>query len=171
MMEGLGRIFDLSIGQGTVVTNLGGGANVTGKRVSLKNASGVTLLIVKGAGTAAQDPVLTFSAFAAATGGSAVTPAPTIPYWYKKAATAPTGAETWTKVTQTASNIVTLTGESTNQGLYALFVAAGDPVVRSAPYLEVDIGSTAAAQNIAQVWILHDLEVQRAPVRQASSQA
>lgn len=172
MMEGLGRLFDLSIGQGTVVTNLGGGANVTGKRVSLKNASGVTLLLVKGAGTGGQDPVLTFNSFAAATGGSAASPAaPTIPYWYKKAATAPTGAETWTKVTQTASNVVTLTGESTNQGLYAIFIAAGDMVPRSDPYIEVDIGSTAAAQNIAQVWVLHDLEVQRAPVRQASSQA
>lgn len=170
MMEGLGRLFDLSIG--AVITNLGGGANVTGKRVSMKNASGITLLIAKSAGTSGQDPVLTFNSFAAATGGSAANPAaPLVPYFYKKAAAAPTGAETWTKVTQTASNIVTLTGEATNQGLYAIFVAAGDTVARSFPYLEVDIGSTAAAQNVAQIWVLHDLEVQRAPVRQASSQA
>jgi hypothetical protein len=170
MMEGLGRIFDLSIGN--VITNLGGGANVTGKRVSMKNASGVTILVTKSAGTATQDPILTLNSFAAASGGSAASPAaPLVSYFYKKAATAPTGAETWAKVTQTASNVVTLTGESTNQGLYAIFVAAGDTVTRSDPYLEVDIGSVAAAQNISVTFVLHDLEVQRAPIRQASSQA
>lgn len=169
MMEGLGRLFDLSVMASVV--SLGGGANVTGKRVSLKNSSGLSVLVVKGAGTATQDPVLTFNSFAAASGGSAASPAaPLISYWYKKANTAPTGAETWTKVTQTASNVVTLTGESTNAGLYVLFVAAGDSVVRSDPYIEVDIGSTAAAQNIAVVGVLHDLEVQRAPIRMANSQ-
>lgn len=169
MMEGLGRLFDLSIG--APITNLGGGSNVTGKRVSLKNASGVTVLVSKGAGTSGQDPVLTFNGFAAASGGSASASPPQLSYFYKKAATAPTGAETWTKVTQTASNIMTLTGESTNHGLYAIFVAAGDMPVRTSPYLEVDIGSTAAAQNVGVMFILHDLEVQRSPLRQASSQA
>lgn len=168
MMEGLGRIFDLSTGN--IITNLGGGANVTGKRVSLKNSSGVTIVVIKGAGTSGQDPVLTLTSNSAATGGSTGA-APTISYWYKKAVAAPTGGETWTKVTQTASNVVTLTSEATNAGIYAMFVAAGDMPVRTDPYLEVDIGSTAAAQNITVMYLLHDLEVQRAPVRMASSQA
>jgi hypothetical protein len=169
MMEGLGRLFDLSIG--SPITNLGGGANVTGKRVSLKNSSGVTILVFKGAGTAAQDPVLTFGQATAASGGALTNTAPLIDHFYKKAATAPTGAETWSKVTQTASNVVTLTGESTNQGLYAIFVAAGDLVVRTDPYLEVDIGSVAAAQNLGVVFILHDMEVSRAPAKMASAQS
>lgn len=169
MMEGLGRAFDLS--HGAPITNLGGGANITGKRVSLKNSSGVTVLVIKGAGTGGQDPVLTFLQATAASGGSTSSAAPLIDHFYKKAATAVTGAEVWTKVTQTASNVVTLTGESTNQGIYAIFVAAGDDTVRTDPYLEVDVGSVAAAQNLGVVFLLHDLEVQRAPAKLASAQA
>jgi hypothetical protein len=169
MMEGLGRLFDLSFGN--VITNLGGGANVTGKRVSLKNSSGVTIVVFKGAGTATQDPVLTFGQATAASGGTLTNTAPLIDHYFKKSAVAPTGAETWSKVTQTASNVVTLTGEAANNGMYALFVAAGDMVVRTDPYLEVDVGSTAAAQNLGIMFILHDLEVQRAPAKLASAQA
>jgi hypothetical protein len=169
MMEGLGRLFDLSFGN--IITNLGGGANVTGKRVSMKNASGVTVLVLKGAGTATQDPVLTFGQATLASGGSLTNTAPLIDHYFKKSAVAPTGAETWTRVTQTASNVVTLTGEATSNGIYAIFVAAGDTVVRTDSYLEVDIGSTAAAQNIGIMFELHDLEVQRAPNKLASAQA
>jgi hypothetical protein len=169
MMEGLGRLFDLSFGN--IITNLGGGANVTGKRVSLKNSSGVTVIVFKGAGTSTQDPVLTFGQATAASGGTLTNTAPLIDHYFKKSAVAPTGGETWTKVTQTANNVVTLTGEATSNGLYALYVAAGDMVVRTDPYLEVDVGSVAAAQNLGIMFILHDLEVQRAPAKLASAQA
>lgn len=169
MMEGLGRLFDLSFGN--VITNLGGGANVTGKRVSLKNASGVTVIVFKGVGTGGQDPVLTFGQATAASGGTLTNTAPLIDHFYKKSAVAPTGAETWTKVTQTASNVVTLTSEAANNGIYAIYVAAGDMVVRTDPYLEVDVGSTAAAQNLGIMFVLHDLEVQRAPAKLANAQA
>lgn len=170
MMEGLGRLYDLSCGAAVQDAHTGA---ITGKRVSMKNASGVTVVVYKAAGTGGQDPVLTFNSFAAATGGSAASPAaPQLDHYYKKSgATALAGSEKWTAVTQAASNVVTLTGESTNQGIYCIEVQAGDTVVRTDPYLEVDIGSVAASQLVSVLYILHDLEVQRAPKNLASAQA
>lgn len=168
MMEGLGRAFDLSVGCAVQDAHTGA---ITGKRVSLKNASGVTVFVTKGAGTASQDLVLTFLQATAKSGGSSSAWPSTIDHYYKKSgATSLTGGETWSKVTQTAGSTVTLTGESTNQGLYCIEVFAGDPTVRTDPYLEVDIGSVAAAQLVGVTFVLHDLEVQRAPANLASSQ-
>lgn len=173
MMEGLGRLFDLSAM--AAVQSLGGGNAVTGLRVSLKNAPAITVVVYKGAGTNTQDPVLTFKQATAASGGSSSNWPSTISYYYKKTGNGAsgilTGSETWSKVTQTANYLVTLTGEATQQGLYAVTVFAGDPTIRTDPYLEVDVASTAAAQYIAMIAVLGDLEVQRAPANMASSQS
>lgn len=162
-MEGLGRLFDVSIGIAPV--NLTTAAN-TGKRVSLRNATGCTILVVKGAGTAADDPVLTLKQHTAATGGTTANLAVVDHYYLKNEATLD-GDETWTKVTQTASATITDPGgagtSAESEQLIAIEVS-GAQLSDGYAYISLDIADVgAAAQLGAVVYILHDLAVQRAP--------
>lgn len=203
-MEALGRVYDLSIGVPT--SNIGVVGGATGKRVSVKHASGLAAVLVKQAGTAGQDPVLTISYTTVATGGSLTAwPNPpagasagpgglpilsstvaganlsATPQWYyKKAAVGAnmTGGETWTRVfAASSSGVLTLTGESTNAGIYVIPLNPTDPVTGLGTsaggfpdYVEIDIGSVGAQQWLSLMFILHDLEVQEDPTRMFSSQ-
>ncbi len=167
-MEGLGRLFDLSAGAAVQDMHT---AAITGKRVSMKGASGIAVIVQKGAGTASQDPVLTFLQATAASGGSTSAWGAVIDHYYKKSgATTLSGAETWSRVSQTAASTVTLTGESTNQGIYVIELRPEDATVGSDAFLEVDLGSLANSQLVAVTFALHDLEVQRKPANLANSQ-
>jgi hypothetical protein len=168
MMEALGREFDVVAGIAPVDTQTGA---MTGKRVSLKNASGVTVVLYKGAGTGSDDPVLTFKQHTAASGGTSANLA-TIDRYYKKSATTLAGSETWTKTTQTAAATVTLTGEATKQGIY-VFEISGSSLSDGYAYFSVDVADTGAAgaQLGATLYLLHDLYVQRTPANLANPQA
>jgi hypothetical protein len=182
-MEALGRLYDLSTG---VAIQDAHTSAITGKRVSLKHATSVSVVLIKAAGTAGDDPVLTFSSASAASGGSLTTwpnPSTTVPgatpqYYYKKAAPSPTGAETWSKVAAVASSgVITLTGESTNAGIYVIPINPTDIVTGQGgsaggfpDYLEVDIGSLGHTQYVTILFALNDLQIQEDPTRMSNSQ-
>lgn len=161
-MEGLGRLFDLSVG--VVPVDLSGGAK-TGFRQSLKSATGVTVVVIKGAGSTAVDPVLTINSYQASSGGSPDTTSVTVDHYWKKEAASYAGTVTWTKVAQSASNVVTLTGESDHAGLYAFFLPA-TALASGYQYISVD---TADAGSVAQIggvfYLVHDLVKQRSADR------
>jgi len=99
----LGESYDLSTGLAPV--NLGAAAN-TGKRLYMQEVTSVDIVVIKGAGTAAEDPVLTLKQHTAATSGTTTDLAVITQYWLKNEATLD-GDETWSLVTQAASATIT----------------------------------------------------------------
>src|SRR5688500_9679363 len=104
-MDALGRLFDLSIGWVPVDAQ----SAQTGKRVSLRNASGVTFVVIKAAGTAGDDHSYDLQQHTAASGGTTAD-LDIISYYFLKSETTLDGDETWTKVTQTAASEITDAG-------------------------------------------------------------
>jgi hypothetical protein len=162
-MEGLGRLYDVGLAWAPVDSQSGA---VTGKRLSLQKATGVTILVNKAAGTANDDPVFTLKQHTAYTGGTSADLA-VIDHYYVKQETALDNDESWTKVTQSAA--ATVTGNSTSaesQCLYAFEVGA-DQLSDGYTHVSLDLADTgsAGAQLASAVYIVHDLAVQRAPER------
>ena len=166
-MYGLGRTFDLSAGVVVFDSNSGAG---TGKRVSLKNASQVEVLILKGAGSGTDDPVLTLKEHTASSGGSSQNLATGVTEYFKKSAASLAGTETWTRVTQSISATVTLTGEAQRQGIYVVNINATQ-LSDGYGYVSVDVADTGAAgaQLLGIYYHLGDLDVQRKPANLAAS--
>ncbi len=99
----LGDSYDLSIGAAPVDLST---AAVTGKRLSMQEVSSVDIVVVKGAGTAGDDPVLTLREHDAAASGNSADLAVITEYWLKTEDSLD-GDETWTRVTQSASASIT----------------------------------------------------------------
>ena len=160
MMEALGREFDLSVGLAVYDTNAGAG---TGKRVALKRAGGLTVVLFKAAGVGTDVPVLTLKEHNASSGGTSQNLA-RITKFYKKSAATLAGTETWSVTTQAASATLTLTGEATNQGIYVIELDS-TWLSDGFGYVSVDVADTGAAgaQWAGVLYILRDLEVQRDP--------
>lgn len=160
-MQALGRLFDVGLCFAPVDTQ---SAGITGKRISMANASGVTFLCVKAAGTANDDPVFTLKQHTAYTSGTSADLA-AITRVYTKQETALDNDESWTENTQAAA--ATFTGNATSaesQMLIAFYVGA-DQLADGYTHLSVDLADTgsAGAQLAAGIYILHDLNVQRKP--------
>jgi hypothetical protein len=157
--QGLGRLFDLSAG--VVPVDLSGAAS-TGKRVSLKNCSAVTVVVFKGAGTAGDDPTITLNEHTAATGGTSQALAK-IDTVYTKYETTLDGDETWTKVTQAAASTYTDATSAEVEGIVA-FTIGGDQLSDGYSYISVDVSDVGTNAQVGGVlYILHDLNVRRAP--------
>lgn len=161
-MEALGRLLDISAGIAPVDLNTAG---ATGKRVSLRNATGITIVAYVGAaGSGTEDLVFTLKQHTASTGGTSANLA-VIDHYYRKNAAALAGSETWTRVAQTASATLTLAGASyaAHQTLLAIEIA-GPQLSDGYPYVSLDVADPGSVARIGSVlYILHDLAVQRAP--------
>ncbi len=160
-MEALGRLFDISCGFSPVDTQSG---TNTGKRVSLKNCDGVTVVFYKAAGTANDDPVITLNEHTASSSGSSQVLA-TMTKHYQKQETTLDGDETWTEVTQAAGSTITLNSTSAEtEGIYVIDVNSSE-LSAGFDYISVDVADTgsAGAQLGCLLYVLHDLKVQRKP--------
>lgn len=122
-MDALGKLFDIIPGFQPLDLQTAR----AGDYVSLKNWGHCTVVLYKGAGTAGDDPVLTFEQ-ATAVAGTGVKNLAVVTYRYQKqAATDLTGTGTWTKVTQSASQDVTLNTTSAEEaGMYVFEIDAED---------------------------------------------
>lgn len=161
-MLGLGRIFDLV----SAFAPLDLQTARDGDYVSLKNAGGVDIVVTKGAGTAADDPVISFQQAVDVAGTSAKDLATITQHWQKQAATDLTGTGVWTRVTQAAGASVTLNATSAEEvGIYVFTIEADQ--------LDVDNGFDCLRVRIADVggnaqlgtalYILRDLRYPSAP--------
>jgi hypothetical protein len=159
--EGLGRLFDLSAGIVPVDSQT---AAMTGKRVSLRNAAACTVVVFKAAGTANDDPVLDLQQHTAASGGASAD-LDVIDHFYIKQEATLDGDETWTRVAQTAASEVTLNATSAETQMIVAIEVMGTSLSDGYDYISLDIADTgsAGAQLISVLYILHDLQVQRAP--------
>lgn len=168
-MEALGRLADISAG--IVPSDLSAGP-YTGKRVSMKNCSGLLVVVYKGAAAAGTDPGFTFKEATADSAGTVQNMASPPGYFWKKSAAALAGTETWAKVTATyTSGTVTLTGEEGNQGIYVFDILAED-LSAGFDYIEVDAADAGTVAQLGGVlYIAHDLLTQRSPVNLAALSA
>jgi len=170
-MEALGRLIDVVAGAAPVDLS---SAAVTGKRVHLKNASGVTIVLFKGAGTAGDDPTVTLKQHTAATGGTTSNLAVIDHYYLKDAATL-AGSETWVKKTQSvAATIADPGGAGTSAEHQQIVVIEVNTAQLSDDYewISLDVADVGTnAQLGAVLYLLHDLNVQRSPEQLANPQA
>ena len=135
------RLIDnAQIVSGFVPVDTQDGAN-TGDVVSLKNYRRLTVIFFKAAGTAGDDPVLTFEQGTDVAFGTSKNLATIDEYWSKQGA-ALTAIGTFTRNTQTASQTVELDGTSAEeQGLYIFEIEVSD--------LDVDNGYDCVRVTVA----------------------
>lgn len=163
-MEGLGRLFDISIG--SVPTDAVAGA-ITGKRVSLQDAGGVTIVVVTtGASTDITDVDL--QQHTASSGGTTADLDIIDHYYYKSEATLD-GDETWTRATQSAASEITNVGAASEELLLVIEVEA-EQLSDGYKYVSLDIPDlgTNGTRHCAVLYFLRDLEVQRKPANLAA---
>lgn len=170
-MEALGRLLDIVPGAAPVDLS---SAAVTGKRVHLKAATGVTIVLFKGAGTAADDPTVTLKQHTAATGGTSAN-LPVIDHYYLKDAATLTGAETWVKKTQTAAATIADPGgagtSAEHQQVVVIEVNAAQ-LDDGYEWVSLDVADVGTNAQLGSVlYLLHDLTVQRSPELLANPQA
>ncbi|WP_199572746.1 hypothetical protein [Streptomyces murinus] len=168
-MEALGRLVDVCIGAAPVDLS---SAAVTGKRVALKGCGGLTIVVIKGAGTAGDDPTFTLQQHTAASGGTSSSLAVIDHYYLKDAATL-AGTEQWTKVTQSAAaTIADPGGAGTSAEHQQILAIEVDAAQLADGYTHVslnvaDVGTNA--QLGAILYFRRDLFVERAPQALAAS--
>ena len=134
------RLIDhTQIVSGFVPVNTQSGANV-GDVVSLKNYNHLTVILFKAAGTANDDPVLTFEQATDIAFGTSKNLATITEYWAKQGTLTAVGA--FTRVTQSASQTATLDGTSAeSQGIYVFEIDGSD--------LDVDGGYDCVRATVA----------------------
>lgn len=165
-MEALGRLVDFSVGVAPVDLSA---AAVTGKRISMKRASGLMVVIFKGAASSGTDPAFTFKEATADTGGTSQAMANPPAYYWEKTAAALAGSETWSQVTATySSGAVTLTSQQGDQGIYVFDILSED-LSAGFSYVEVDAAKAGSVAQIGGVLLIpHDLLSQRSPANLAA---
>lgn len=161
-MEALGRLFDVSVGWSPVDAQTA----QTGKRVSLKHATGCTILVVKAAGTAGDDHSYDVQQHTASSGGTTAD-LDTVDHYYLKQETTLDGDEAWTKVSQTAASEITdagAAGTSAEQEQIIAIEISANSLSDGYSYISLNSGGEGSnAQLSTCVYILHGLAVQRTP--------
>lgn len=159
-MDALGRIFDIGLALAPVDL---GTAGATGKRISLRDAGGCTIVFIYGAGTDGDDPVPSLQQHTASTGGTSadLSIMDTI---YRKAETTLDNDEAWVKTTQTAAALMTaVADDAQKQKIYVIEVEA-DQLTDGYTHISVNQADLSNnAQLAAAIYILRDLRVQRTP--------
>jgi hypothetical protein len=158
-IEALGRLLDMTVGIAPVDLSA---AAVTGKRVSMHDASGLAVVVFKGAASSGTDPAFTFKECTADSSGTSQNMANPPAYYWEKTATALAGTETWTQVTATySSGAVTLTSQEGNQGIYVFQILEQD-LSAGFSYIEVDAAKAGTVAQLGSVLLIpFDLASQR----------
>ncbi|GAA2360874.1 hypothetical protein Cme02nite_38250 [Catellatospora methionotrophica] len=166
-MDALGRLFDVVVGSAPADSVA---AAITGNRVHLQNAGGVTILVLTDGGSTDILDVDVQQA-TAATGGSIID-LDVVTKYYLKEATTFAGSETWSKVTQAAASEITNAGSASKQTLVVIEV---DAAQLSDGYewisLNVPDQGSNGTKYTAVLYLLRDLHVQRAPQNLRNPQA
>lgn len=149
--NGLGIDYDLSIGVAPVDLQ----AAQTGKRISMQNVKSVDIVLVKGAGTAADDPTVTLRHHTAATSGTSADLAIITEYFLKQEATLD-GDEVWTKVTQAAAATIVGNGTSAEEQQIVVLNVRADQLPLTSNWLSLDVADTGLNAQLGTVlYIIH----------------
>jgi hypothetical protein len=151
---GLGNDYDIALG--AAPTDLQ--TAVTGLRISMVNVKSVDVVVVKGAGTAADDPTITLRHHTAATSGTSADLA-TITEYYVRSEVSLDNDELWAKVTQAAAaTIVDPGGAGTSAESQQLVVFNVKPtdLPETSNYISVNVGDTGTNPQLGTVlYIIH----------------
>lgn len=162
-MEALGRVIDIA--PGVAPEDMGSGG-ATGKRVSLRDAGGVTFIVAAGVASAGTDPfVATLREHDAATAGNSADLAVIDHYFVKSHATA-IEDETWERVEQSAAAAVTLAGATyAAQELILVIEVEASSLSDGFDYVSINLSGPTSTNTKPSVvaYGLRDLAVQRAP--------
>jgi hypothetical protein len=166
-MHGLGRLYDISTGVAPV--SLDAGAS-TGKRVSLRGASGCAIVVFLGAaGSGTEALALTLKQHTASTGGTTATLDNSNVRYYTKLATTLAGTETWSTPASPTAGVVTVAGsDAAKQGILVIEV---DTVNLSDGYRYVSLDAADPGTGVrlgAVLYILRDLKTMRKPAALAA---
>lgn len=161
-MEALGRLFDIGLAWAPVDAQ----SAQTGKRISLKHASGVTFVVIKAAGTAGDDHSYVLQQHTASVSGTTAS-LTTLEKYYVKQETALDNDESWEKFTQAAAAGITeagAAGTSAEQQQIIVFHVHASELSDGYAWVSLNSGGEGSnAQLSTCIYILHDLAVQREP--------
>jgi hypothetical protein len=161
-MAGLGEDYDLSIG--VAPGDLSAAAS-TGKRVNMAGVDSVDVVLIKGAGTAGDDPTVTLVASSAATGGTSANLAVIGSYYLKDAATL-AGTETWAEKTQNAAATIADpggAGTSAEHQQIAVIHVRGEDMPVGKPYLSLNIADVGTNAQLGAVLYITHPTIREAP--------
>jgi hypothetical protein len=147
--NGLGNRYDL--GTGFVPVDMQ--TAQTGKRLYMGNCDSVDVVLIKAAGTAGDDPVLTLKQHTAATGGSTSNLASITKYWVKREATLDND-ELWEEFTQAAGATITDPGGATTSAeeqQIVVFNVSKDQLTGSNKYISLDVADTGTNAQLGTV--------------------
>lgn len=163
-MEGLGRLFNIGIGWSPVDLNTADGA--TGKRIDMTMCDALTIVVIKAAGTAAQDFAYTLRQHTAYTSGTSADLV-AIDHYYLKDETALDNDEPWVKLTQTLSASIAEAGAAgTSAEHEQILVIEVDSATLTEGYSHVSLNAAATvanAQLATCIYLPHELRRQRKP--------
>lgn len=161
-MDALGRLFDVGLGWAPVDAQNA----QTGKRIFMGDASGCTILVIKGAGTAGDDHSYDLQQHTAYTGGTTADLDCTS-YYFVKQETALDNDESWSKITQSAASEITDAGAAgTSAEQQQIIAIEVDAAQLSDGYGWISLnsgGEGSNAQLSTCIYILHDLKKGRSP--------
>jgi hypothetical protein len=164
--EGLGRIYDIGLCWAPVDLNTADGA--TGKRLAVMPGRGVSIVIIKAAGTAADDFTYTLKQHTAYTGGTSGN-LTGIDHYYLKSETALDNDESWSIVSQTlAATIPDAGGAGTSAESQQIVVIPVQDSLLTEGYTHISLDASATvanAQLAAAIYIVHSLRYPRRPDR------
>lgn len=161
MTERLGFSYDLSAGIAPVDFSTGA---ATGKRVNLKNAGGVEIIIFVGAAGSGTDALtFTLQEHNASSSGTSQNLACITRYWTKLGTTL-AGTETWTAGSQAAAATVAIAGaDAAKQGIIVVSVEE-EKLSDGFTYISLSAADPGAVARVGGVlYMLRDLKVQRKP--------
>jgi YbbR domain-containing protein len=162
-MEALGRLNDVQVASSVDLTTAGS----TGKRVALRNAGGVQIVVALAAAASGTETVtLTLQQHTAASSGTSSNLL--VDHYYIKAQT--NGNESWQKITQTASQTIaitdtvgTITG-SAQKALVAVIEVDAQSLADGYTHVSVNIADPGTVSRLGTVvYNVRDLHVMRAP--------
>lgn len=164
--DGLGRLYDIGLCWSPVDLNTADGA--TGKRIAMLPGRGLDIVIIKAAGTAAQDFAYTLRQHTAYTSGTSADLVG-IDHYYLKSETALDNDESWSVVEQTLSaSIAEAGGAGTSAESEQIIVIPVHAALLTEGYTHVSLNAAATvanAQLAAALYVVHDLRYQRRPDR------
>lgn len=163
----LGRLFNVSVG---AVPTDAVAAAITGSRVHLKDAGGVTFLVIASAGsTDILD--LDLQEHSAATGGTSQDLDIITKYYYQSETTLD-GDETWTEGSQSAASEITNVGAASEEQLVVVEVRA-EQLSDGFEWVSLNVPDlgTNGTKYVAILNVVHDLFVMRKPTNLAQLNA
>lgn len=164
--DALGDIYDIGVCWSPVDLNTADGA--TGKRISMTPGRGLSIVVFKAAGTAAQDFAYTLRQHTAYTSGTSADLVG-IDHYYLKSETALDNDESWSIVEQTLSaSIAEAGGAGTSAESEQIIVIPVHGALLTEGYTHVSLNAAATvanAQLAGALYIVHGLRYRRRPDR------